>query len=65
MYTIVTEDAISLDDLVAPNRDLSPVDNARDWLLALGESLQEPWLAETGTREFRWSAIRAEYDVVQ
>lgn len=65
VFAIVTEDAVSLDDLVAPNRDLSPVENARDWLLALGERLREPWLGEAGTRETRWSATRVEYEIVQ
>lgn len=65
VFAIVTEDAISLDDLVAPNRDLRPVANAQDWLLALGERLRKPWLGEAGTREARWSATRVEYEIVR
>ena len=64
LFAIVTEDPISLDDLLGPNRDLLPVTNARDWLLALGERLREPWLEETGTREARWSATATEYEVL-
>ena len=65
VFAIVTEDPISLDDLVGSNRDLRPVANAKDWLLALGERLREPWREESGTRESRWSATRVEYEIVQ
>ena len=64
-FAIVTEDPIALDDLLGPNRDLRPVANAKDWLLALGERLREPLLEETGTRQARWSAARVEYEIVQ
>ena len=64
LFAIVTEDPVSLDDLLGPNRDLRPVENARDWLLALGERLREPWLEETGTREARWSATAIEYEIL-
>lgn len=65
VFAIVTEDAIDLDDLLVPNRDLHPVANARDWLLALGGRLREPLLEESGTRQPRWSAARVEYEIVQ
>ena len=65
VFAIVTEDPIALDDLLGPNRDLRPVANAKDWLLALGERLREPLLEETGTRQARWSAARVEYEIVQ
>ena len=65
VFAVVTEDPISLDDLLGPNRDLRPVAGAKDWLLALGERLRAPWLGETGTREARWSAARVEYEIVQ
>ena len=64
-FAIVTEDPIALDDLLSPNRDLRPVANAADWLLALGERLREPLLETTGTRQARWSAARVEYEIVQ
>ena len=64
-FAIVTEDPIALDDLLGPNRDLRPVANSKDWLLALGERLREPLLEETGTRQARWSAARVEYEIVQ
>ena len=65
VFAVVTEDPISLDDLLGPNRDLRPVADAKDWLLALGERLRAPWLGEAGTREARWSAARVEYEIVQ
>ena len=65
VFAVITEDPISLDDLLGPNRDLRPVANARDWILALGERLRTPWLTESGTREPRWSAARIEYEIVQ
>lgn len=65
VFAIVTEDPIALDDLLGPNRDLRPVANATDWLLALGERLREPLLETTGTRQARWSAARVEYEIVQ
>ena len=64
-FAIVTEDPIALDDLLGPNRDLRPVANSKDWLLALGERLREPLLEETGTRQARWSAARVVYEIVQ
>ena len=65
VFAIVTEDPIELDDLLGLNRDLRPVANAKDWLLALGERLREPLLEETGTRQARWSAARVEYEIVR
>ena len=65
VFAIVTEDPISLDDLLGPNRDLRPVANAKDWLLTLGERLREPLLGESGTREARWSAARVEYEIMR
>ena len=64
-FAVVTEDPISLDDLLGPNRDLRPVADAKGWLLALGERLRTPLLGEAGTREARWSAVRVEYEIVQ
>ena len=64
VFAIVTEDAISLKDLLSINRDLSPVANGKDWLLALGERLRQPWLGESGTREPRWSATQIEYEII-
>ena len=65
VFAVVTEDPISLDDLLGPNRDLRPIADAKDWLLALGERLRAPWLGDAGTREARWSAARVEYEIVQ
>ena len=65
VFAIVTEDPIDLHDLLVPNRDLHPVANAKDWLLALGGRLREPLLEESGTRRPRWSATRVEYEIVQ
>ena len=65
VFSVITEDPISLDDLLGPNRDLRPVSNARDWLLALGERLRAPWLEASGTREARWSAARVGYEIVR
>ena len=64
LFAIVTEDPISLADLVGPNRSLRPVPNARDWLLALAERLRQPWLTETGIREARWSMTRVGYEIL-
>ena len=64
LFAIVTEDPVSLDDLLGPNRDLRPVADAEAWLLALGERLRQPWLGEDGTREARWSAARVAYEIV-
>ena len=64
LFAIVTEDPVSLDDLLGPHRDLRPVADAEAWLLALGERLRQPWLGEDGTREARWSAARVAYEIV-
>ena len=64
LFAIVTEDRISLEDLIGPNRDLKPVANAREWLLALAERLRQPLLTESGIREARWSMARVAYEIV-
>ena len=64
LFAIATEDPVSLDDLLGPNRDLRPVADAEAWLIALGERLRQPWFGEDGTREARWSATRVPYEIV-
>ena len=64
VFAVVTEDPVSLDDLLGPNRNLNPVVGAQEWLVALGERLRQPWLEEVGTREARWSAARVDYEIV-
>ena len=64
VFAVVTEDPVSLDDLIGPNRDLNPVIGAEAWLVALGDRLRQPWLEENGTREARWSAARVDYEIV-
>ena len=64
VFAVVTEDPVSLGDLLGPNRDLNPVASAQEWLVALGERLRQPWLEEVGTRAARWSAARAEYEIL-
>jgi len=63
LVAIVTEDPIPLDDLLDQYRDSSPVPDAREWLLTLGERLRDLWLEETGTRTVLWSADAVEYEV--
>ena len=65
LFAIVTEDPVAMDDLLGPNRDLRPVVDGKDWLLALGERLRQPWLDASGTRRARWSAARVEYEIVR
>ena len=62
-FAVVTEDPVALDDLLAPNRDLEPVAGGRDWLLALGARLREPWTDSNGVREPRWSFDRVDYEI--
>ena len=64
LFAIVTEDPVSLEDFIGPSRDLRPVPNGRDWLLALAERLRKPWLGEAGSREARWSMDRGQYEIV-
>ena len=64
LVAVVTEDPVSLDDLLGPNRDLRPVSKARDWLAALGERLRKPVLEADGTREARWSAAIVDYEIL-
>ena len=65
LFAVVAEDPVALDDLLDPNRDLGPVANAKDWLLALGERLRKPLLEASGTRQAHWSTVRVEYEIVQ
>ena len=65
LFAIVTEDPVSLDELLDPNRDLRPVADARRWLHALGERLRAPWQGAGEIREARWSAVRVEYEIVR
>ena len=64
LFAVVAEDPVALDDLLDSNRNLRPVTNAKDWLLALGERLREPLLEASGTRRARWSTVRVEYEIV-
>ena len=64
VFAIVTEDPVSLGDLLGPNRDLRPVADGQAWLLALAGRLRRPWLGADGTRAARWSAARAAYEIV-
>ena len=64
VVAVVTEDPVSLDDLLGPNRDLQPVPDAAAWLAALGERLRQPVLGASGTRAARWSAPIAEYEIL-
>lgn len=65
LFAVVAEDPVALDDLLDPNRDLRPVANAKDWLLALGERLRKPLPEASGTRQAHWSTVRVEYEIVQ
>ena len=65
LFAVVAEDPVALDDLLDPNRDLRPVANAKDWLLALGERLRKPLLEASGTRQAHWSTARVDYEIVQ
>ena len=65
LFAVVAEEPVALDDLLGSNRDLRPVANAKDWLLALGERLRRPLLEASGTRQAHWSTIRVEYEIVQ
>lgn len=65
LFAVVAEDPVALDDLLDLNRDLRPVENAKDWLIALGERLREPLLEASGTRRARWSTVRVEYEIAQ
>lgn len=64
LYAIVTEDRVSLDDLLSRNRDWAPVRDPTNWLLDLGNRLREPWTDQAETRQARWSMMRVEYEIV-
>ena len=64
VFAVVTEDPVSLGDLLGPNRDLRPVADGQAWLLVLAERLRRPWLGDAGTRAARWSAARVAYEIV-
>ena len=68
LYAIVTEDPVSLDDLVSSDRGFEIVPDAPRWLLAIGERLDDPLTLtkETGpyTRMRRWSYARVDYEIV-
>ena len=65
LFAVVTEDPVSLEDLTRHHKEFRPVADSRDWLLALGERLREPWMDEDdGVREARWSMAEAEYEIV-
>ncbi|MCY4319257.1 MAG: trypsin-like serine protease [Alphaproteobacteria bacterium] len=64
VVAVVAEDPVSLEDLLGPNRDLQPVPDAAAWLAALGARLRQPVLGASGTREARWSAAIAEYEIL-
>ena len=67
LFAIVTEDPVSLDGLVNPDRGFEIVPDAPRWLLAIGERLRDPLTAPDGTwtRTRRWSYARVDYETVR
>ena len=69
LFAIVTEDPVSLDDLVHFDRGFKIVPDAPRWLLAIGERLHDPLTLtkEDGpyTRMRRWSYARVDYEIVR
>ena len=67
LFAIVTEDPVSLDDLVSADRGFEAVRNAPLWLLAIGERLRDPLTNKDGTwtRTRRWSYAQVDYEIVR
>ena len=67
LFAVVTEDPVSLDDLVSADRAFEPVADAPRWLLAIGKRLREPLMTKDGawTRTRRWSYARLNYEIVR
>jgi len=67
LFAVVTEDPVSLDDLVSADRAFEPVADAPRWLLAIGKRLREPLMTKDGawTRTRRWSYARLDYEIVR
>ena len=64
LVAVVTEDMITLNDLVAPHRDLQPVLNPREWLLSLGMRLRDPQLLAHDTLPPGWSSAIIDYEIL-
>lgn len=65
LVAILTEDPVSLDDILANRKDLTAIPDADSYLLALAERLRKPWTGPTGTRESKWSATIVDYEVLK
>ena len=67
LFAVVTEDPVSLDDLVSADRAFEQVADAPRWLLAIGKRLREPLMTKDGawTRTRRWSYARLDYEIVR
>ena len=67
LFAVVTEDPVSLDDLVSADRAFEQVADAPPWLLAIGKRLREPLMTKDGawTRTRSWSYARLDYEIVR
>ena len=64
LFAVVTEDPVSLDGLVSPDRGLEVVPVR--WLLEIGERLREPQMSKDGAwTRTRWSFARLDYEIVR
>ena len=65
LIAIVTEDPVSLDDVLAQRKDLAVIPEAKDYILAIADRLRRPWTGADGTRASQWSATTVDYEVMK
>lgn len=66
LFAIVTEDPVSLEDVLNRHRDLNVVGDARTYLADIAERLRKPWReADGATRTVNWSFAEITYEITR
>ncbi len=63
LLAIVTQDNVSLDDLLAKHRDIAVVADSKAYLSEIAAKLMAVWTADPHNRPVHWSLAVAEYEV--
>ena len=65
LMAIVTEDPVQLNDLLAKNKDLEIVENAKEYLTNLSSRLRDVWRSDPHNRKVKWSLAEKKYTISQ
>ena len=63
LLAIVSEDPVSLDNLLAQHKDLQVINRPEMYLTALTGPLRQPWTGDPFNRQVAWSLVKVEYEI--